>query len=407
MALTDAQIKGLKPRVGKRFSKADGGGLLLDVTPAGVRSWIFRYRLNGKREKVGIGRYPQVSLKQARAERDKMAAKVRTGKSPFQERRSARAGSLTDPTVRDFGDRYYREQVQKRLKAPEQIRRYLDSAIYPTIGDRKLKDITALDVQRLVYRKRDNGHPAAAMRIRMVLKQVFDYAIEIQLAPMNPAAMVATRYIGKATRRSRNLGPNEIREYLRVVYQGGMRRQFKLALHLILLTLVRKSMLRLARWAEVNFDAAEWIIPKENMKGRRGEEREHVVYMSTQVQALFRELQELAGDSELVLPGRGSTRKPFASNALNKALEGLTFKIDPFTIHDLRRTASTQLREHGWNEDVVEKALSHEKGGVAGIYNRAQYAAERKRMLQWWADYVDSIVNESKVIFPNFGQRTG
>lgn len=404
MPLTDAQIRGMKSEPGKRYSKADGGGLLLDVTPGGVRSWLYRYRLNGKREKVVIGRYPDVTLKEARGERDKLAAMVRAGKSPFQDRKAARFGLATDPTVTEFGNRYYREQVEKNLKYPKDVWRYLSSEIYPTLGERKLKEVTALDVQALVYRKRDNGRAAAAMRIRMVLKQVFDYAIELQLISMNPAAMVATRYIGKPTRRTRNLSPAEIREYIRGVYASNMRRQFKLALHILLLTLVRKSMLLTACWEDINFEAGEWTIPKEQMKGRKGEEREHVVYMSAQVQSLFCDLRKLAGESKLVLPGRSSIRKPFAKNALNKALDGLTFEMEHFTIHDMRRTASTQLREHGWDEDIVEKALSHEKGGVAGIYNRAEYAGERKKMLQWWADHVDSIVTESNVIFGNFGR---
>jgi len=229
----------------------------------------------------------------------------------------------------------------------------------------------------------------------MVIKQVFDYAIEKQLVTSNPASMVATRYIGKANRRDRNLRPPEIREYLHVIYRSNIRRQFKLAFHIILLTLVRKSMLLLARWPEIEFDSGQWTIPKQNMKGRKGEEHEHVVYLSTQAQALFQELKTLAGDSQYVLPGRNRTTRPFAKNALNHALEGLSFDMDPFTIHDLRRTASTQLREHGWGEDVVEKALSHAKGGVAGIYNRAQYASERAKMLQWWADQVDALASES------------
>lgn len=401
--LTDAKIKALRPIPGKRYSRADGAGLLLDVTPGGVRSWVFRYRLHGKREKVIIGHYPAVSLKEARAERDKHAATVRAGKSPFQEGRLKRVGISNDPTLKEFGDRYYAEQVENNLKAPQQIRRYLDSEIYPTLGERRLKEINALDVQRLVYRKRDHGRPAAAMRIRMVLKQIFDYAIELQLVSMNPASMVAPRYIGKPVRRTRNLSAQEIREYIRVIYGSGIRRQFKLALHILLLTLVRKSMLLEARWHEIDYDAGEWVTPAARMKGRKGEEREHVVYLSAQVKRLLQELQELATGSEFVLPGRNTVKKPFAKNALNKALEGLNFQMEPFTIHDLRRTASTQLREHGWNEDVVEKALSHEKSGVAGIYNRAEYATERKKMLQWWADHVDSIVTESKVVTGNFG----
>jgi integrase len=122
---------------------------------------------------------------------------------------------------------------------------------------------------------------------------------------------------------------------------------------------------------------------------------------------MFRELRALAGASDLVLPGRNSIRRPFAANALNKALEGLTFDMDPLTIHDLRRTGATLLTERGFPSDVIEKALSHEKQGIRAVYILAEHAAERKRMLQWWADYVDSIVSESKVIAGNFGVTLG
>jgi integrase len=398
MKLTDALVKGLKSTAGLRYSRADGNGLLLDVTPGGVKSWVFRYRLNGKREKVVLGRYPDLTLKAARAKRDELAAQVARGGSPAMEKKLARAGLATNPTVREFGDRYYQEQVVKNWKKPKDIRRYLDSEIYPTLGDKALKDVNALDVQALVYRKRDNGRIASAMRIRMVLKQMFDYAIETQLVMVNPAAMVATRFIGKARKRSRVLTAREIRLYLHTVYKSNMRRQFKLALHIILLTLSRKSELLLARWEHLNFDAGEWLIPEGNAKTGKA----HIVYLSTQVAAMFQELMVLAGDSALVLPGRGSLTRPFAKNALNKALEGLTFDMDPLTIHDLRRTGATLLTEHGFNRDVIEKALSHEHEGIRAVYILAEYAEQRKKMLQWWADYVDSLVNEAKVIVGNF-----
>jgi integrase len=118
---------------------------------------------------------------------------------------------------------------------------------------------------------------------------------------------------------------------------------------------------------------------------------------------MFRELKVLAGSSELVLPGRSSLLKPFAKNALNKALEGLTFDMDPLTIHDLRRTGATLLTEHGFNRDVIEKALSHEAAGIRAVYIVAEFAEQRKKMLQWWADHVDSVVNESKIIVGHFG----
>jgi integrase len=403
MALTDAQIKGLKPKVGTRYSKADGNGLLLDITPGGVRSWVYRYRLNGKREKLVLGRYPDLSLKAARAERDKLAGQVAKGQSPALEKKLARAGMATNPTVREFGNLYYKDHVEGKLKSAKDFRRYLDSEIYPTLGTKLLTDLDALDIQALVYRKRDNGRVAAAMRIRLVLKQIFDYAVERRLVKVNPAAMVAARFIGKARKRSRVLSPAEIRLYLRTIYQSNIRRQFKLGLHIILLTLSRKSELQLARWKDVDLDNGQWMIPAENAKGGKP----HLVYLSTQVAEMFRELKALAGDSELVMPGRGSSKRPFAANALNKALEGLTFDMDPLTIHDLRRTGATLLTERGFNKDVIEKALSHEREGIRAVYILAEYAEQRKQMLQWWADYVDSLVNESKVIVGNFGQIAG
>jgi integrase len=390
VALTDAKIRALKPRA-SRYLVTDGRGLSLDVLPSGRLSWLYRYRLNGSYEKVTLGRYPDLTLKAAREKRDSLAAQVADGRSPAQEIKKAKTGGASNPTVREFGERYFQEQVVRNWKNPIHIRRYLDNEIYPALRDKLLKEISALDVQAIVYRKRDNGRVAAAMQLRGVMKQMFDYALEVQQVTMNPAAMVATRYIGKARKRSRVLTPKEIRVYLRTIYRSNIRRQFKLALHILLLTLPRKSELLLARWQHVNFETGEWLIPEENSKTGKP----HIVYLSTQVDAMFQELKALAGESELVLPGRSSIRKPFAANALNQALDGLTFDMDPLTIHDLRRTGATLLTEKGFNRDVIEKALSHEKQGIRAVYILAEHAAERKRMLQWWADYVDALVNES------------
>ena len=120
--------------------------------------------------------------------------------------------------------------------------------------------------------------------------------------------------------------------------------------------------------------------------------------------ALFNELKALAGGSELVMPGRGSLTKPFAHNAINNALKvALTGQnIPAFTIHDLRRTASTLLHENGWPSDVVEKALNHTIGGVRGVYNRAEYEPQRREMLQFWADYIDQLLSSGNVIAGRF-----
>jgi integrase len=398
VALTDPQIKALKPRA-VRYLVSDKEGLYIEVLPSGKRSWIFRYRLKGKPEKVVLGSYPDMSLKCAHEERKKSAGLVASGKSPLQLRKLERQKLTEETTLKEFGEKYFAEVIEKRWKDPSNIRRWLDNDIYPTLGSNGLKEITPADVQVLVFRKRDHGFESAAAKMRGVLNGLFDYAIACHLLVTNPVASLPLRFVTTARARTRALAPHEIRIYLQTLYRSNVRRQFKVALHLILLTLVRKSELLLARWEEFNFEDSAWEIPAERTKNGKP----HVVYLTTQTTALFLELKELAGDSELVLPGRSNLRKPFAENALNKALEGLNFGIAPFTIHDLRRTASTLLHEKGFPSDVIEKSLNHTIGGIRGVYNKAEYADQRRKMLQFWADYVDGLMNERKVIVGAFG----
>ncbi len=397
MALTDAKVKNLKPTE-KRYMVSDGQGLSLDVLPSGKMTWLFKYRQNGKQEKVTLGRYPDLSLKAAREARAELATKVAKGKSPAKEKKLARAGLNLEPTVAEFAERYYREYIAVRYKDPRDGRRYIDTEIIPGLGTKKVREVTSTDIQRIVYRKRDHGLPAAGVALRGILKRMFDYAVEWHLVEVNPAAQVATRFIGAPRQRTRSLSVSEIRTYLRTLYGSNIRRQFKLALHLLLLTMVRKGELRLAEWREVDLDAAEWHIPGSRTKTGAP----HVVHLSTQAVAVFTELKTLAGESHLVMPGRASNRKPFSANALNQSLDGITFELDAFTIHDMRRTASTLLNGNGWPSDAIELALGHHIGGIRGIYNVADYAAERKEMLQWWGNYLDGIVTESNVVEGNF-----
>jgi integrase len=370
----------------------------LEVLPSGKFSWLFRYRINGRPEKVSLGRYPDLSLKSARCERDKQATLLAGGRSPAEEKRLAKLALTRDCTVREFSERYYHDIVLRDRKDPSDMRRYLDKEIIPPLGPKTLSQVTAADVQTLVFRKRDNGKESAAAQIRSLIKRIFDYAVVCGVAQTNPAMALPTRFITKVRSRTRVLTPDEIRIYLHMLYRSNIRRQFKLALHLILLTLVRKSELLLAQWKDVDLVGGEWKIPAENSKT----EQPHTVYLSKQATKLFQELKTLAGGSVWVMPGRSSLSKPFSHNAMNQAMESITFEIPPFTIHDLRRTSSTLLHEQGFTSDVIEKALNHQIKGVRGVYNRAEYAEQRRRMLQFWADYVEALATEKEMLVANF-----
>jgi integrase len=399
MPLTDTAIKALKPKA-SRYTVTDARGLVLEVFPAGGMLWHYRYRLNGKQERVTLGRYPALSLKLARGERDKRETMVALGQSPAAQKRLAKVAAADDTSVADFGERFFKEVVAKDRQDMTIPRRYFDKAIVPAIGAKPVRDVTTEDVRAIIWRKKDEGFDAAAGNIRGVLKRLFDYAITAGLLAVNPVLALPMRHVHRAKSRERALSPEEIRVFLKAAFESNMRRQFKIGLHLILLTMVRKSELLLARWEHVDFEQAEWHIPAEHSKTGKP----HIVFLSRQSVALFKELQALAGGSALVMPGRGSLTKPFAHNAINTALKTALAgqAIPAFTIHDLRRTASTLLHENGWASDVVEKALNHTIGGVRGVYNRAEYAPQRQEMLQFWADYIEQLMTTGKVIMGRF-----
>lgn len=402
MALTDTALRALRPRE-KPYTLADEKGLYVEVFPTGGIAWRYRYRLNGKLEKLTLGKYPDLTLKNARKKRDEAAELAAMGTSPAERKQLAKVAAAGGTTLAQFAERFYRE-IQTRDRKDNTIpRRYLDKDILPFIGSKPMREITTEDVRAVIWRKKDHGFDAAAGQIRGMLKRLMDYAVTCGVLPANPVLALPMRHVHKAKSRERTLSPQEIGKFLTEAYRSNIRRQFKVGLHIILLTMVRKSELLLARWEDVHLDAAEWHIPAENSKTGKP----HIVYLARQAVELFRELHALASGSELVMPGRGTLTKPFAHNAINtalkKALQGQD--IPAFTIHDLRRTASTLLHENGWNSDVVEKALNHNMGGVRGVYNRAEYADQRREMLQFWADFVESLIGGQNVVIGRFAQR--
>ncbi len=386
MPLTDAALRALKPQ-DRVYTVADGRGLYVEVFPTGGVIWRYRYRLAGKQEKLTLGKYPDLTLKNARLKRDEAAQAAAIGKSPAQQKQAAKHEPDTATTVSQFGERFFKEVVAKDRKDLTMPRRYFDKSIAPAIGHKPLCEVTTEEVRNIIWLKKAQGYDAAAGQLRGLLKRLFDYALTCGLVQANPVLALPMRHVHRAKARERALSTAEIGVFLRAAYDSNIRRQFKLALHLTLLTMVRKSELLLARWQHVDLEACEWQIPAEHSKTGKP----HVVYLSHQAVALFKELQRLASGSALVLPGRSSLSKPFAHNAINSALKVALRGQDvpAFTIHDLRRTASTLLHEQGWPSDVVEKALNHTIGGVRGVYNRAEYAGQRREMLQAWASFVE------------------
>lgn len=433
MALSDTKLRNLKTRE-KAYQEADEDGLFVEVMPGGAKTWRLRYRLAGKQEKITLGEYPTYSLAEARTWRDDCKALAGRGLSPMALKRGdpipeeatpaakelaefflrnwcvkalAKAKAKEEEqkageTVEAFARHWFAEIVTQANSNPRNVLRALEKDVIPAIGSKQIADVTVTDVLAITDRIKKRGADQMALQTRNVLKRLFSYAIAREKIQFNPAAAVEAKFIASAKSRDVALSPDEIGRLLRAIYQSSMKRAHKLALHLLILCMVRKSELIEAKWEELDLAKAEWAIPGERMK----KDKPHLVPLSRQAVAMFEELKGLASGSEWVFPSRGSLKQPIAHSTLNVAVRALEIDVRDFVIHDFRRTASTHLHEAGFNSDWIEKCLAHETKGIRGVYNRAQYADQRREMLQWWADFVDSQIQDGKgkVIIGPFGK---
>lgn len=432
MALTDTRLRNLKTG-SKAYQVADEGGLFVEVMPGGAKVWRMRYRLAGKQEKVTLGDYPTCSLAEARTWRDEGKALAGRGLSPMalkrgdpipddaapavkemaeafirnwclrthQQAKAREEARQAADTVEAFARRWYAEVVEPANSNPRNIRRVLEKDVIPAIGIKPIAEVTVTDILAITDTIKHRGADQMALQTRNILKRLFAYAIAREKTQFNPAAAIEAKFIAQARSRDVALSSAEIGKLLRAIYQSSIKRAYKLAIHLLMLCMVRKSELIEAKWDEFDLEKAEWTIPGERMKM----DRPHLVLLSRQAVAMFEELKGLASGSEWVFPSRGDLKQPIAHSTLNQAVRSLDIEVRDFVIHDFRRTASTHLHEAGFNSDWIEKCLAHETKGIRGVYNRAQYADQRRQMLQWWADFVDSQIEEGrKVIIGNFGK---
>jgi len=393
---TDREIQNLKPQE-KRYSVKDktNNGLFIEVKESGVKSWHYRYTFEGKQERLVIGRYPDVSLKDARQIRDESASMVAKGISPKQEKDNKKAGRVNSVLLKDYGERYLNEVIKKDRKNPYNMILCLTNDIYPFIGHLPVKDISIDDIRRVIWRKKEQGYDAAANQVRGLLKRMFDYAVTLGLVPYNPVLNIPSRHVFKSKSRDRYLSTDEIRKFYTTLLNSRIYRPRKLGLLLSLLTLLRKSELFKAEWKHIDFDKRVWLIPETKADSKTGNSREMIVYMSDQIIEILKDLKTIAGDESFVFVGRkrGTHISHNAFNTAQKTALALT-DIPDFTIHDLRRTASTHLNEQGFNRDAIEKCLNHSAFGVRSVYNKAEYAEERVKIMQKWGDYIFEVINQ-------------
>ncbi len=386
MALTNPKVKQAKGR-DKPYKLTDEKGLYLLVRPNGGKWWRFDYRFNGKRKTLSMGVYPDVSLKEARKRRDEARLQLTNGIDPGEARRAAKgAGKDTfEAIAREWLEKMRPKWVDSHYA---KIGRRLEKDLLPWLGNRPIAAITAPELLDCLRRMERRGAIETAHRARVTAGQIFRYAIATGRAERDISADLRGALTAKAQRHHPSVTePAEIGALLRAIddYHGD--HVTRCALRLAPLVFVRPGELRHAEWVEIDLEAAEWRIPSAKMKMNAP----HIVPLSRQALAVLNELMPLTGKGKYLFPSVRSADRPMSENTVNAALRRMGYTKEQMTGHGFRSMASTRLNESQlWHRDAIERQLAHsERNNVRAAYNYAEHLEERRRMMQWWADYLD------------------
>lgn len=394
--LTDIQIRNLVRAGSTVHGVSDGDGLTFTLSSSGTAAWVLRFRFGTRRKELTLGRYPDVTLADARKLATAARKRVNEGTDVAREKQEARADAAAAVTMRELCDEFMRRKVETERRRPEKARDLFDGNIIPALGNLVAREVTDRQIIAMLDRIREGGSlvkrrrketgpaPSVANHVLRLLKQVFRYGRSRRYLDHNPAAEIGTDAAGgREKARTRALEVGELGTFLQALAGAPINEADALALRIILVTCVRVSELVAAKWDEVDADAGIWSIPAENTKTGQG----IAIPLAPQVVGWFRRLHELAGGGEWVLPTRRNQkgRPTINRETLERSLRRVSHGLPPFVIHDFRRTARTHLAGLGVPRDVAERCLNHKLQGVEAVYNRHDYFEERREALQKWA----------------------
>ena len=399
MALTDTTIRLAK--AGETDRKlADEKGLYLLVTATGSKLWRLKYRIDGKEEKLSLGSYPEVGLKEARAKRDEARKTAQTGSDPAVAKREARIAKRVAcaNTFAAIAEEYIvKLEAEGRADVTVGKTRWLLSKLSPSLGLRPIAEITPHELLVVLKTSERAGQRETARRLRSFASRVFRHAVATARATTDPAQPLKGALVSPAAKHHAAItDPTAFGGLLRAIEGYTGQPVTRLALRFTPHVFQRPGEIRQAEWTEIDFDKAVWTIPAERMKQRQP----HRVPLSRQALAILRDAQELSGSGRYAFPKLGSALKPMCENAINGALRRLGFGADQMTAHGFRSTASSLLNESGkWSYDAIERALSHaDSNQVRAAYHRGAHWQERVEMAQWWSDHLDLLKAPALVI---------
>ncbi len=378
----------------KQLELADGNNLYLMVTKIGSCKFKYRIRKNNKASWIALGDYPAMSLDDARQEALQFKTMVKTGIDPVLIKQQEKNKHML---FSQFVQLYIQERlpiVRKSINSANNFIRVMESHVIPLIGDYYLVNIDDNAIKKVMNAKTSLGKYGIARLIRAMLKVLLDYAVEKELIIKNPVGIAKTYNMTASNSRSRFLTDKEIATMMQLIYPSPIIKiKYKIAIHLLLMLLMRKTELIHATWEQLDFEKETFTITTSKMGSQL------VIPLPKQAIALFRIMQELSQNSNYIFTGT-TDNLPVHEHTLNKQSTIINYlmfsdnKSQYFTIHDLRRTGATHLGELGYPSDYIEVALNHTKGGIKQVYQRSQFIEQRKEMLQKWANKLDSLISQ-------------
>ena len=378
----------------KRRTLSDGLGLKLNVTDTS-KLWRFDYTHEGKQRSLSLGKFPEVSLSEARELRNKARKLLRDGRDPVRARQDQKR-KAPENTFSELAAQWQRRGDWSPGHA-RTIDQRLNNHILPYLGKLPVSEVTTPMVREILQRITDRGTIETAHRVKFIIGQICRFAASQGLSDNDPTTLLRDSLPKSEAKTFASItDPVKLGAMLRAIdgYTGSF--IVKTALQLLPMVFVRSGELRGARWDEIDLDAAIWVIPARRMKQPKN--GDHKVSLSSQAVNLLRELHPLTGSGTLVFPSPNSSGKPISENTLNAALVRLDISRDEHVPHGFRHTASTLLNEQRCDSDLIEIQLHHGSDGVRGIYNKAEYIDLRKKMMQDWSDYLHSLKYGAKVL---------
>lgn len=391
MPLTDVACRAAKP--GPKVRKlSDMAGLQLWVMPNGSRLWRFAYRFSGKQKLLSIGRYPDVSLADARMARENAKALLAEGRDPSASKQLAK---LINAAAKDnfqavAGE--YVEKLEQEGRAASTIVKikWLLSFAYPTLGAISVRSIRPIDVLAVLRQVEQRGRRETARRLRSTIGTVIRYAVATARAEIDPTLALQGALTAPIVKpRAALVQPAGVGALLRAIDGFDGQPTTQAALQLMAFLFPRPGELRAAEWQEFDLKAGVWAIPASRTKMRRP----HKVPLSPQALAVMSALREITGAGKLLFPSVRTVLRPISENTMNAALRRLGYSKDEATSHGFRATASTLLNESGlWSADAIERQLGHIEGNdIRRAYARGEHWDERVNMMNWWGKYLDQL----------------